>query len=122
MMSAHFPEFSSTALYEAAGADEALVAELLAIFVRTVPPMLLRLAHALDCAHAARVAQAAHDLKSCLALVGATAASAECARIETAARRSGACPAPADGVRLCTRVARIVEQAERHRATVIHSS
>lgn len=111
-------EFSAAALHDAAGADDALTAELLAIFVRTVPPMLERLAHALDCAHAARVAQEAHDLKGCLALVGASAASAECARIETAARRTGNCPTPADGACLCTRLARIVEHAERYRANV----
>lgn len=115
------PAFSPAVLREAAGGDDTLVAELLSIFARTVPPMLRRLARALADGDAASVAQEAHDLKGCLALVGAPDTSAACARIETAARRSGTCPPPADGALLCERIGHIVEQVERYRATTADS-
>jgi HPt (histidine-containing phosphotransfer) domain-containing protein len=106
--------FCTAAVCEAAGGDAALARELLDIFVRTVPPMVLRLGQALACGHPAQVAHEAHDLKSCLALVGAASASATCARIETASRRAGTCPPPAEGARLCADIGHIVDQARRH--------
>lgn len=111
------PAFSPALLHEAAGGDDALVAELLSIFARTVPPMLGRLKAALAGGDAAYVAQEAHDLKGCLALVGAPDTSTACARIETAARRSGTCPTSADAAPLCERIEDIVKQVERYRAT-----
>lgn len=109
-------DFRIAALRDAAGGDEALVAELLTIFLRTLPGAADRFARALAAGHAAQVAQEAHDLKACLVLVGATAAGAEFAHIETAARRTGACPSLADGARLRARLATIAKQAECHRA------
>lgn len=113
--------FSPATLYEAAGGDPALVAELLAIFARTVPAMLQRFSGALAAGHAAAVALEAHDLKACLALVGAPEASAACARIETSARRAGTCPSPAEGALLCARVGDIIEQVARYRAAAAHA-
>lgn len=113
------PSFCTAAVCEAAGGDATLARELLDIFVRTVPPMVLRLRHALARGHAAQVAHEAHALKSCLALVGAGSASATCARIETAARRAGTCPPPPEGTRLCADIGDIVDRVRRHLGAVI---
>jgi HPt (histidine-containing phosphotransfer) domain-containing protein len=106
--------FCAAAMRDIAGDDDALVRELLDIFVRTVPPMAQRLAHALARGRAAHVAREAHDLKSCLALVGAAEASARCTQIESAARRTGACPPVDEAARLCADIDHIVDLARRH--------
>ncbi len=109
-------QFCPAVLCEAAGHDAALVDELLDLFLRTVPPMLERLVQAIDARRPAVVAHEAHGLKGCLALVGAADAGAACARMESAARRSGACPGTAAGARLRRQVAQAVEEAARYRS------
>jgi HPt (histidine-containing phosphotransfer) domain-containing protein len=114
--------FSPDVLHEAAGGDSALVAELLLIFLRSVPPRVVRLAEAIAACQASAVARQAHELKSNLALVGARAASDACARIETTARRTGVCPPPGDAAILCGQIACIVEQVEHYHALLASPS
>lgn len=106
--------FPPALLRDAAGGDDALVAELLDIFLRTVPSMARRFADALEAGTASAVAQEAHDLKGCLVLVGAAAVSLDFARAEFAARRDGACPTGAEGAMLCAKLHDVVEQVRRH--------
>lgn len=108
--------FSVASLREWAGGEEDVVTELITIFLRIGPPMVLRLQAALAAGDSVATAQEAHDLKGCLILLGATQASADCARIERQARREGSCPAPADAGTFCASLVDIVQQVRTYAA------
>lgn len=108
--------FAPDVLLDAAAGDTALAAELLAIFVRTAPLRIERLAAALEAGRPSEVARQTHELKSNLAMIGAASASAACAAVETAARRQGRCPPPAEGAALCEQLRQIVDQVARYAA------
>jgi len=110
--------FSVAHLREWACGDEDLVIDLITIFLRIGPPMVLRLEDALAAANNAAIAQEAHDLKGCLALLGAEQASANCARVEAQARRSGACPSREDAEALCVSLDRIVREVQSYAAAL----
>ena len=76
-------------LLNAAGDDQQGFTELLAMFLRIVPPMLSELDEAVRDARVADIAHHAHSLKSCLSLVGALGCGARLEQLERAAR-SGA--------------------------------
>ena len=108
--------FSMDALRAAAWQDEALAQELLAIFLRTAPAMLQRFAAALAAGDSHALAAECHDLKNCLALLGATTASSACQQVESAAREQGSCPPAALGERLCAEIAGFIDDVRRHQA------
>jgi len=95
--------FLPDAVREAAGDDEALVSELLAIFLRIVPPMNSRLRAAVHLHNTAAIAEEAHSMRSCLAVVGAGDLQERCKTLENAARRGQLLPDGA-GTRLCDEV------------------
>ncbi|WP_296947507.1 Hpt domain-containing protein [uncultured Massilia sp.] len=107
--------FSHAMLCDAADQDPALVAELLDVFLRTTPGRVARLRAGVAARRAAAVAQEAHGLKSTLALLGATDASAMCDQAERLARRTGACPDPATGARLFALLDLAMDDAARCR-------
>ncbi len=115
-MSAHPtpPAFSIAVLRDTAGGDEPLVQELVAIFLRIAPPMVKRFRQAMADGNAAACAQEAHDLKSSLALLGATSASADCAAIESTVRQNGRLPPAETGARLCDQILEIIRHVDSY--------
>jgi HPt (histidine-containing phosphotransfer) domain-containing protein len=73
-------------LMNAAGEDEEGFRELLGMFVRIVPPMLVELDQAVRDGRQADIGHHAHSMKSCMSLVGARAASKYLEQLERAAR------------------------------------
>lgn len=110
------PRFSMDAVRAAAWQDEALAQELLAIFLRTAPAMLQRFAAALAAGDTRVLVTECHDLKNCLALLGATHASRACQQVESAAREQGRCPPAAVGARLCAEIEGFIGEVRRYRA------
>ncbi len=85
-------QFRPELLLETAGGDDSLVSELLAIYLRIVPPMNERLRTAIVAGHTAAMAEEAHSLRSCLAIVGADGLQERCKALENAARRGSPLP------------------------------
>lgn len=102
-MSTPSTPFIPDALRDAAGDDEALISELLVIFLRIVPPMNSRLRAAMHAHNTAAIAEEAHSMRSCLAVVGAGGLQERCKALENAARRGQMLPDGA-GTRLCDEV------------------
>jgi HPt (histidine-containing phosphotransfer) domain-containing protein len=73
-------------LRNAAGDDDEGFKELLAMFVRIVPPMLVELDQAVRDGRYADISHHAHSMKSCMSLVGARAGSKCLEQLERAAR------------------------------------
>lgn len=85
-MSIDYRHMDPAVLLNAAGDDQAGFVELLAMFVRIVPDMARQLRDAVEHGRSADVAQHAHSLKSCMALVGAFDCGAGLEQLERAAR------------------------------------
>lgn len=105
--------FVPAVLRETAGDDDALVRELLQIFLRVVPLMTARLHTALDAGHAADTAHEAHALRSCLSIIGATEAETRCRHLESAARASGVAWS-AQGATLCADLEELVAEVRQY--------
>lgn len=103
-------------LLDAAGGDDTLVSELLAIYLRIVPPMNARLRAALHKGSPAAAAEEAHSMRSCLAVVGARALQERFKDLENAARR-GSMPSDDAGSRLCNDVDALTAQVYDYQAS-----
>lgn len=107
--------FAPDVLRDTANGDQALVRELLQIFLRVVPPMTARLQKALDSGHAADTAHEAHALRSCLSIMGAVKAEARCRDLESAARASGG-DWRTHGAILCEELDKLVAEVREYAA------
>lgn len=85
-MTLHYEKIDPAVLMDAAGDDLDGFGELLAMFLKIVPDGVRQLRQAVEAGNHAQVAEQAHSLKSCLALIGAQAAAARLAQLERAAR------------------------------------
>jgi len=102
-MSTPSAPFDPDVLRDTAGGDEELVSELLAIYLRIMPPMNSRLRAAVHAENTAAIAEEAHSMRSCLAVVGAGDLQERCKSLENAARRGHVLP-NAFGSGLCEEV------------------
>ncbi|SFD55020.1 Hpt domain-containing protein [Massilia yuzhufengensis] len=109
-------QFRSDILHDTAGGDDDLVDQLLAIYLRIVPPMNGRLRAALVAKHTAAMAEEAHSLRSCLAVVGANGLQERCKALENAARR-GIAPPDGTGTGLCDDVDVLTSQVYDYQAS-----
>lgn len=110
--------FNPQVLRDVAADDETLVAELLQIFLRIVPPMASRLREAIAVGHTAAIAEEAHSLRSCLATMGAHAIEAHCRQLEASVRHGKLAVGPGD-IAVCSELERLI--AEVHDYHVRHA-
>lgn len=89
-MTSAYRHIDPAVLLNAAGDDQQGFNELLAMFLRIVPPMLSELEQAVLARRTDDIAHHAHSLKSCLSLVGAFATGARLEQLERAARTHAA--------------------------------
>jgi HPt (histidine-containing phosphotransfer) domain-containing protein len=85
-MTIDYKHIDPAVLMNAAGDDEEGFKELLAMFVRIVPPMLRELDQSVQDGRHADIGHQAHSLKSCLSLVGALGCGKRLEQLERAAR------------------------------------
>lgn len=85
-MTIEYRHIDPAVLFNAAGEDQHGFNELLAMFLRIVPPMLRELDDAVRAGRMADIAHHAHSLKSCLSLVGALGCGARLEQLEREAR------------------------------------
>lgn len=106
--------FQPTALQQVTGGDPALFAELLEIFLRTVPAASARLRQAALHLQVSVIAIQAHEMRSSLAMVGAVDTSLWCERLERAARRGSDPALRTEGEALCAQLDRLIAQVREY--------
>lgn len=82
-----YRQIDPAVLMDAAGDSMEAFLQLLDVFLRIAPDMTARLDAAVQAGHSTGMAQEAHSLKSCLALVGAIDCARRVEHIERSARR-----------------------------------
>jgi len=110
------PLFVPAVLRDTAGDDEVLVGELLAIFLRIMPPMNSRLRAAIRANNTAAIAEEVHSMRTCLAVVGAAGLQVRCKDLENAARRGQLAPGGADSA-LCDEIDALTAQVYDYQAS-----
>lgn len=113
--------FQPETFHTIAGDDPVLLAELLEIFLRTVPPATERLRTAARRLQMSVVAMQAHEMRSSLAMVGAAATGLACEQLEKAARRGSDPAIRTQGEALCEELDLLVAQM-RHFAADFHAT